>query len=102
MFVPYFFSFTIHNAFKTKGSHLMQPMQPINYDPTVRISDFSLVDKLGDAALVGKWFVFLKEGWLNRAGIERLLTIAGLPHMEAKPAILFRGKDEIALPGADI
>src|SRR5437667_107735 len=38
------------------------------YDPAISISDATLVNTLGDAALVGKWFVFLKAHWLHRSG----------------------------------
>src|SRR5258707_13616322 len=73
-----------------------------DYDPSIQITDYSLVEKLGDAVLVGKWFVFLKADWLSRSGMDRVLATSGMGQTEAKAAVLFRGKDEIALPGATI
>ncbi len=79
---------------------LQQP--PVEYDPFVKITDVALIEKLGDAALIGKWFVFLKTGWFERSGMDRVLATAGIAEVSAKAAILFRGKDEIALPGVNI
>ncbi|HEX6484914.1 MAG TPA: hypothetical protein VF043_39215, partial [Ktedonobacteraceae bacterium] len=73
-----------------------------DYDPSIHITDYSLIEKLGDAVLVGKWFVFLKADWLSRSGMDRVLATSGMGQIEAKAAVLFRGKDEIALPGATI
>src|SRR5215472_2920482 len=75
------------------------------YDPAISVSDPDLVNTLGDAALVGKWFVFLKAHWLQRSGMDALLATSGRSAIsgDAKPVILFRGQDrEIALPGARI
>ena len=72
------------------------------HDPAISISDASLVNTLGDAALVGKWFVFLKAHWLQRSGMDTLLATSGIAGTP-KPAILFRGQDkEITLPGTRI
>jgi len=72
------------------------------YDPAISISDATLVNTLGDAALVGKWFVFLKAHWLQRSGMDTLLATSGIAGTP-KPVIQFRGQDrEIALPGARI
>jgi hypothetical protein len=72
------------------------------YDPAISISDATLVNTLGDAALVGKWFVFLKAHWLRRSGMDTLLATSGISGAP-KPIILFRGQaKEIALPGARI
>ena len=81
---------------------MIRQTPPTGYDSSVHITDFSLVDKLGDAALVGKWFVFLKADWLTRSGMDRVLATSGMPQAEVKATILFRGKDEIALPGVTI
>ena len=84
---------------------IQQQTQPIEYDPTIQISDMALVEKLGETALVGKWFVFLRSDWLHRSGIDRLLTLTGLTDTTVaapRSAILFRGKEELALPGATI
>ncbi len=78
----------------------MPPQKLANYDPYVNISDYALVNTLGDAALVGNWFVFLKADWLERSGMDKLLITSGVA-ATAKPAILFRGQ-EIALPGARV
>jgi hypothetical protein len=69
------------------------------HDPDVRISDFSLVGELGDAALIGEWFVFVKPNWLARTGMEGLLAASGVEKVQAKPVIFFRG-EEVTLPGA--
>ncbi|HJT58790.1 MAG TPA: hypothetical protein VJ761_19930, partial [Ktedonobacteraceae bacterium] len=81
---------------------MIRQTPPVDYDPSVHITDFALVEKLGDAALVGKWFVFLQADWLARSGMDRILASSGMPQAEAKATILFRGKDEVALPGATI
>lgn len=73
------------------------------YDPTISISDHSLINTLGNAALVGTWFVFLKADWLRRSGMDTLLATSGVPTAAAKSAILFRGQaKEITMPGARI
>ncbi len=73
------------------------------YDPSISISDSQLINTLGDAALVGSWFVFLKADWLQRSGMDTLLTTSGIAGVTPKSAILFRGQaKEITLPGARI
>ncbi len=84
---------------------IQQQTQPTENDPTIQISDMALVEKLGESALVGKWFVFLRSDWLHRSGIDRLLTLTGLTSTTVgspRSAILFRGEEELALPGATI
>ena len=77
-------------------------LPPTAYDPAISISDAAVVNTLGDAALVGKWFVFLKAHWLQRSGMDALLATSGISGAP-KPAILFRGQDkEITLPGTRI
>ena len=86
-----------------KGASNMQRQIPTaSYDASVHISDYALVNTLEDSALVGNWFVFLKTDWLKRSGMDRLLATSGIVDVTPKPAILFRGKEEIALPGATI
>ena len=82
-----------------------QQTQPVEHDPAIQISDVPLVEKLGESALVGKWFVFLHSDWLHRSGLDRLLALAGLTNTTGaapRSAILFRGKEELTLPGATI
>ena len=81
---------------------MIQQRLAAEYEPALRISDYSLVEKLGDAALLGKWFVFLKPEWLTRSGMEQLLQLSGMATAPAQPAILFRGKDTLTLPGATL
>ena len=71
------------------------------YDPDVSVSDFALAERLGDAALVGDWFVFVKASWLVRSGMAGLLAASGVEKVQAKPAIFFRG-EEMTLPGAKV
>lgn len=72
----------------------MIPQTPqVDHDSSVHITDYALVERLGDAALVGKWFVFLKANWLARSGMDRVLASSGVQQGEAQAAILFRGKD---------
>jgi hypothetical protein len=71
------------------------------YDPDVSVSDGALAERLGDAALVGDWFVFVKASWLVRSGMAGLLAASGVEKMQVKPAIFFRG-EEMTLPGAKI
>src|SRR5437588_1245497 len=73
-----------------------------DYDPYVSITDFSMVENLGDTALLGNWFVFLKADWLKRSGMAQLLEPSSLLEAFARPAIVFRGKEEITLPAARI
>src|SRR5438270_7388998 len=81
---------------------MIPPQFQTDYDPAITVSDASLVEKIGDAALVGKWFVFLKAEWLRRSGMDKMLAISGVAQTTPKSAILFRGKEELALPGATI
>ncbi len=71
------------------------------YDPDVSVSDGALAEQLGDAALVGDWFVFVKASWLVRSGMAGLLAASGVEKIPVKPAIFFRG-EEMTLPGAKI
>ena len=71
------------------------------YDPDVSVSDGALAERLGDAALVGDWFVFVKASWLVRSGMAGLLAASGVEKIPVKPAIFFRG-EEMTLPGAKI
>src|SRR5947209_5680838 len=72
------------------------------YDPLVTISDMSAIQQLGDAALLGNWFVFLKPEWLTRSGMTQLLAASGLVEPLARPIVLFRGKETLTLPGVKI
>src|SRR3989442_8689168 len=78
---------------------LKQPLP--TYDPHVSVSDGALVNKLGDGALVGNWFFFLKADWLKRSGMDALLAVSGIADVTPKPTILFRGK-QVSVPGATI
>src|SRR5437867_7151737 len=71
-------------------------------DPHVSITDFSVLEKLGDTALIGNWFVFLKAEWLHRSGMAQLMEMSGATETTGRSSILFRGKEEITLPGARI
>jgi hypothetical protein len=84
---------------------IQQQPQNIEYDPAIQITDPMLAEKLGESALVGKWFVFLRADWLSRSGMDHLLAQAGIMSAAGaapRPAILFRGKQELTLPGATI
>ena len=54
-----------------------------NYDSLVRITDYELVNRLGDLALLGNWFAFLKPEWLERSGMDTLLASSGIEHAVA-------------------
>ena len=69
-----------------------------DYDPNVSITDFSMVEQLGDTALLGNWFVFLKAEWLNCSGMARLLELSSVTGAYARSNIIFRGKEAITLP----
>ena len=71
-------------------------------DPYVTITDASTVQALGDMALLGNWFVFLQEGWLQRSGLQTLLEPLSAAAQLEHSAIVFRGKDEIVLPSVKI
>ena len=81
---------------------MIQRNVPVEYDPSLRISDVALIEKLGDSVLLGNWFAFLKANWLQRSGMESLLALSGLAVGPARSTILFRGKDEMTLPGASL
>src|SRR5437588_3142401 len=76
--------------------------QKLVHDPYVSITDFSMVENLGDTALLGNWFVFLKADWLKRSGMAQLMEPSSLLEAFARPTIVFRGKEEIILPAARI
>src|SRR2546428_5168262 len=76
--------------------------QKLVHDPLVSITDFSMLENLGDTALLGNWFVFLKADWLKRSGMARLLEPSSVVEAFARPTIVFRGKEEITLPAARI
>ncbi len=71
-------------------------------DPYVTISDPTTVQALSDMALLGNWFVFLKDGWQQRSGIQTLREPSSIGEVPAHSAILFRGKKEIVLPSVKI
>ncbi len=60
------------------------------YDPLVTIQEHDVVTQLGENALLGNWFVFLKAH-----------AQASQEH-NASPQILFRGNKTLTLPGAEI
>lgn len=72
-------------------------------DSLVKVSDYALVERLGDQALLGNWFAFLKPEWLARSGLDTLLATTLGDQLSLKPraAIFFRGQ-ELTLPGATI
>src|SRR5713226_9465063 len=80
------------------------PLQKLiaDYDPHVSITDYAMAEKLGDTALLGNWFVFLKADWLNRSGMAQLLQPSSTGETFARSSIIFRGKEEITLPSARI
>ncbi|HVB76020.1 MAG TPA: hypothetical protein VNE38_20905, partial [Ktedonobacteraceae bacterium] len=81
---------------------MIQQNLSVDYDSSLHISDVSLIDRLENSVLVGNWFAFLKPDWLQRSSFEPLLTASGITTTSIKPVILFRGKDELTLPGATI
>lgn len=72
-----------------------------SYDSLVHITDYELVNRLGDVALLGQWFAFLKPEWLERSGMDMLLASSGIGQAVPKPSIIFRGQ-KVSLPGATI
>jgi hypothetical protein len=81
----------------------MPSQKPLpNYDSRVTFSYASTGQQFGDSILLGHWFVFVKPDWIQRTGFEQLLTLSGLTEQQIKPAILFRGKAKITLPGVEI
>src|SRR6266571_5602093 len=85
-----------------KGNNMSPHKLVADYDPLVSITDFSMLENLGDTALLGNWFVFLKADWLKRSGMARLLEPSSVVEAFARPTIVFRGKEEITLPAARI
>ena len=85
-----------------KGNNMSPQKLVADYDPLVSITDFSMLENLGDTAFLGNWFVFLKEEWLKRSGMARLLESSSVVEAFARPTIVFRGKEEITLPAARI
>src|SRR6266568_3141417 len=72
-----------------------------DYEPRVQITDFSMVERLGETALLGNWFVFLEASWLDRSGMAQLLELSTGEGQHARPTIAFRGK-EVTVPGVRI
>lgn len=60
------------------------------YDPLISIQQQDVLAQLGENALLGNWFVFLKAGALAKQGDS------------TSPQILFRGKNKLTLPGVEI
>src|SRR5712691_8986073 len=85
-----------------KGNNMSPQKLVADYDPLVSITDFSMIENIGDTAFLGNWFVFLKEEWLKRSGMARLLESSCVGEAFARPTIVFRGKEEITLPAARI
>ena len=73
-----------------------------NHDPYVTISDTAKVQTLGDMALLGNWFVFLKAGWMQRSGLETAAKPSSGIEQIGHSAIIFRGKEEVVLPAVKI
>jgi hypothetical protein len=70
-----------------------------NTDPFVSITNYQLVTELGESALVGEWFAFLKANWLARTSLDQFLIPPDTDQpVQTKSLIVFRGK-EAALPG---
>ena len=61
-----------------------------HYDPLVTIQQHDVLAQLGESALLGKWFVFLKANTQASQGPN------------TSPQILFRGKNTLTLPGVEI
>ncbi|GAC1657844.1 MAG: hypothetical protein NVS4B7_03960 [Ktedonobacteraceae bacterium] len=72
-----------------------------DYDPLIQISDFAMLERLGETVLLGNWFVFLAADWLQRSGMAQLLASSSVEETKAQSTIAFRGK-EVTLPGARI
>src|SRR5438876_4405036 len=90
------------HKFLRKGNNMPPQKLSADYDPHVSITDFSMVEQLGDTALLGNWFVFLKADWLKRSGMSQLLEASGAIDTPVRSTIVFRGKEEITLPGGRI
>ncbi len=60
------------------------------YDPLITIQHHDTLAQLGENALLGNWFVFLKADALGTQGEN------------TSPQILFRGKNKLTLPGVEI
>jgi len=66
------------------------PMSQAGYDPLVSVQQRDVFEQFGEYAFLGKWFVFLKA------------TDSSQMQERTQPQILFRGKEELTLPGAEI
>ncbi len=66
------------------------PMSQTEYDPLVSIQQHDVFEQFGEDAFLGKWFVFLKA--TNSSQVQQ----------RTQPQILFRGKEKLTLPGAEI
>ncbi len=60
------------------------------FDPLVTIQEHDVLAQLGESALLGNWFVFLKANAQASQG------------QSTSPQILFRGKNTLTLPGVEI
>ncbi len=66
------------------------PTPMTNHDPLVSIQQRDVFEQFGEDAFLGKWFVFLKA------------TSSFQVQERTQPQILFRGKEKLTLPGAEI
>ncbi|GAC1578849.1 MAG: hypothetical protein NVS4B1_09470 [Ktedonobacteraceae bacterium] len=62
------------------------------YDPLVTIQQHAVLAQLGESALLGNWFVFLKANAYTTTDMTQ----------RQSPQILFRGKNKLTLPGVEI
>ncbi|HLX41668.1 MAG TPA: hypothetical protein VKR42_14135, partial [Ktedonobacteraceae bacterium] len=69
-----------------------------NYDPYVKIMDQAAIKRLGNAGLLGNWFVFLTADWSRRVNVPGLLEATGSIEPVGQPAIAFRGSNDLTLP----
>src|SRR6266516_1118114 len=69
-----------------------------DYEPRVQITDFSMVERLGETAMLGNWFVVLQTSWLDSTGMAQILEQSNGEGQHARPTIAFRDK-EVTVPG---
>ncbi len=69
-------------------------MLPLTYDSLVTVQEHDVLARLGENALLGNWFVFLKA--------NAQTTTDSSQGERTTSQILFRGKEKLTLPGVEI
>jgi hypothetical protein len=71
------------------------------YDARITITQRDIVQKLGEGIFVGNWFLFVNANSMMGAQLSSLRAV-DTGTFFVGPSILFRGKEKLTLPGAEV